>query len=99
MRGFLIACLLACFFLTGCASQPKEVPLGPGEVASVPAAASALSLGASTKADVQAALGKGVVVDFVSGYEVWVYREKRPATAELVLLFDPAGILAKTRVR
>lgn len=58
----------------------------------------------STKADVRAGLGEAVVVDFPSGYEVWVYRqrahEKPPApSAELVLLFDPSGILAKTRVR
>ena len=65
---------------------------------------SALSVGTDTKADVRAALGQGVEIDFASGYEVWVYRERLPEkapgpAAELVLLFDPAGILAKARVR
>ena len=52
----------------------------------------------------RAALGEATVVDFASGYEVWVYREraqeKEPASkAELVLLFTPSGILTRTRVR
>jgi hypothetical protein len=56
------------------------------------------------KADVRAALGEAVVVDFASGYEVWVYRERDPEQSsppevELVLLFEPSGILVKTRVR
>jgi len=62
---------------------------------------SALSIGRSTKSDVRAALGEATVVDFASGYEVWVYRQRaqeKPA-AELVLLFEPSGILTKTRVR
>jgi hypothetical protein len=95
-------------FLSGCAlvapPQPAEKPLGPGEIASALAAEGALAPGRSTKADVRAALGPGTVVDFASGYEVWVYRqpprEKPPAPgAELVLLFSPDGILSKTRVR
>ena len=57
---------------------------------------SSLSVGRSTKADVRAALGEGTVVNFDSGYEVWVYRQPRE---ELVLLFEPSGILSKTRVR
>jgi hypothetical protein len=47
-----------------------------------------------------------VVIDFDSGYEVWVYRERPtkkeqppPRPTELVLLFAPSGILAKTRIR
>lgn len=63
-----------------------------------------LDIGKNTKADARAVLGEAVVVDFASGYEIWVYRERAPekepaAAAELVLLFAPAGILAKTRVR
>ena len=91
--------LFACVLLAGCALAPPppkpEVPRF-----SAHAAAQALAVGESTKADVRAALGEGVVLDFASGYEVWVYREEAaPAGAELVLLFDPAGVLAKTRVR
>lgn len=73
--------------------KPAEAPLGY-----------ALDIGKSTKADVRAALGEAVVVDFASGYEVWVYRRRAPenepaAKTELVLLFAPSGMLAKTRVR
>jgi hypothetical protein len=71
-------------------------------VRSTKAAADTLAVGKSTKADVRAALGEAAVVDFATGYEVWVYKErprdKAPAP-ELVLLFDPSGILTKTRIR
>ena len=103
------AVLAACALLGGCAFvQPPPKPAsgayGSGEIRSAHAAEYALDIGKSTKADVRAALGEAVVVDFESGYEVWVYREraqeKEPgAKAELVLLFAPSGILAKTRVR
>ena len=91
MRATLVACAL----LAGCATQaPKPAP-----APSLRELASSLSIGKSTRSDVRAALGEGTVVDFPSGYEVWVYREKPPASAELVLLFEPSGILSKTRVR
>ena len=97
------ALLATCALLGGCAlvqppPKPAPAPPSPRELLSF------LTIGESTKADVLAALGEGVVVDFPSGYEVWVYRErpaeKSPAPrAELVLLFEPSGILSKTRVR
>jgi len=103
------AVLAACAVLSACAlvqppPKPAEAPLGPAEIRSAHAAEHALDIGKSSKADVRAALGEAVVVDFESGYEVWVYRERAPekepaAKAELVLLFAPSGILAKTRVR
>jgi hypothetical protein len=88
-----------CALLAGCAvtKPPAPTPLGPGEVRSAVAAANALAIGRSTKSDVRTALGEGTVVNFDSGYEVWVYRQ-RPE-GELVLLFEPSGILSKTRVR
>ena len=105
MRAVLAACALlgACAFVQP-PPKPAEAPLGPCEIRSAHAAAYALDIGKSTKGDVRAALGEAVVVGFDSGYEVWVYREgppeKKPAAkAELVLLFAPSGILAKTRVR
>ena len=101
--------VLACALLGACAilqppSKPADTPLGPGEIRSARAGESALAVGKSTKADVRAALGEATVVDFASGYEVWVYREraqeKEPAPkAELVLLFAPSGVLTRTRVR
>jgi len=76
----------------------------PETAAPLRQAADKISVGKSTKADVRAALGPAVVVDFESGYEVWVYRERLrekapPPATELVLLFDPSGTLAKTRIR
>lgn len=93
--------LICIVLLSGCAvsrAPQKPPPLGPGEIVSARAAEDALTIGKTTKADVRAALGEATVLDFASGYEVWAYREKPPG-AELVLLFEPSGILAKTRVR
>ena len=89
MRVLLAICVL----LAGCATPPPPKP-PPGP--SLAELASALSVGQSTKSDVRAALGEGTMVGFDSGYEVWVYRQP---TAELVLLFEPSGVLSKTRVR
>jgi hypothetical protein len=97
-----------CVCVGGCAA-----PLSTGGgLASVRDAQNAVVIGKSTRADVEAAFGKAVVVSFDSGYEVWVYREKDAAAryaflnspapkekAEFVLLFDPAGVVKKTRVR
>ena len=100
MRALLAACLV----LGGCAvlqpaPKPAAAPLGPGEIVGAAAAAEAIAIGETTKADVRAVLGEATVVDFPSGYEVWVYRERPAPRTELVLLFDPSGIVAKTRVR
>ena len=101
---FFILLLLGGCSLLQPSPKPAQKPLGPGEILSAQAAQDVLSIGGSTKADVRAALGQAVVVDFSSGYEVWVYRErpKEESTVsktELVLLFSPSGILSKTRVR
>ena len=101
---------MVCVVLTGCAalsptpSSREAKPLGRAEVRSAQAASEAIRVGKSTKADVRAALGEAVVVDFETGYEVWVYREglpekAKPPVRELVLLFEPSGMLAKTRIR
>ena len=101
----MVRALLACALLAGCAVNPKSVdrPLARGEIPSALTAQTMLGIGKSSKRDVRAALGEATVVDFPSGYEVWVYREPpkdKPASAgaELVLLFDHSGTLAKTRV-
>ena len=91
--------LLAAFaLLGGCALvQPAPKPAPPPALREL---LSALTIGESTRTDARAALGDAVIVDFPNGYEVWVYRQKPPAApVELVLLFDPSGVLAKTRVR
>jgi hypothetical protein len=84
--------LAICVLLASCATPPPEPAAGP----SLAEIAASLTVGRSTKSDVRAALGEGTVVDFDSDYEVWVYRQP---TVELVLLFEPSGILSKTRVR
>ena len=101
--------LVTCLFIGGCVLHPQktateETRLGAAEIRSARTAADAFAIGRSTKADVRAALGEGIVVDFESGYAVWVYRERlpekaKPPASELVLLFEPSGVLAKTRIR
>jgi hypothetical protein len=86
--------VIAFLFLTACATQPPPKPAAKPSLAERSAS---LAIGQSTKSDVRAALGEGTVVSFDSGYEVWVYRQ--PDVAELVLLFEPSGILSKTRLR
>ena len=93
--------LVTCVLMAGCAVL--EPPMKT-EVFSARAAADTIAVGRSTKADVRAALGEAIVVDFESGYEVWIYKERlpekaKPPATELVLLFEPSGLLAKTRIR
>ena len=52
---------------------------------------------AATRADLVAALGRGTVVRFDSGYEVWIY--KPDDQTEFVALVTPGGAVAKTRAR
>ena len=98
--------LVVALCTAGCSTLPDTA-----DIPSARNAQAAITIGKSTKADVEAALGKALIVGFDSGYEVWIYRERsasvgsglfgRPAKErpELVLLFEPAGILKKTRVR
>ena len=62
-----------------------------------------IAIGKSNKADVLAALGTATVINFDSGFEIWVYRAKSrgPAEtkAEFVILFAPDGVVKKTRLR
>ena len=55
----------------------------------------------ATRASVLAALGPTTKIAFDSGYEVWLYQAPRPGGqfAEYVVLFDPAGVVSKTRKR
>ena len=102
LRTWLVVALCT----AGCSTLPETA-----DISSARNAQAAVTIGKSTKADVEAALGKALVVGFDSGYEVWIYREKSTAAGsgffrqpakerpELVLLFEPAGILKKTRLR
>ncbi len=104
-RASAIVAAALCACLAGCASKGTGERPSRTQATSVPAdARAAVTIGKSTKADVIAALGKTVAIAFDSGYEVWVYHIKGdtalpPGTAEFVLLFDPTGVVTKTRVR
>ena len=96
--------------LAGCASafrtaKPELPPFRDASM-SLQAASDTITLGKTTKAETLATLGPATVVKFDSGFEVWVYRDYRGkppdtavAPAEFVILFTPAGIVGKTRVR
>ena len=70
---------------------------------SMQSASDSIAVGKSSKADVMATLGTATVINFDSGYEVWVYRAKSrelaEAKAEFVILFASDGIVKKTRLR
>lgn len=97
------ALLLGAALLGGCATR------GPGaDAARVDEArlAQGVVVGQSSKAQVLAAFGPTTTQRFDSGYEVWLYRYRPPrlfasddADGEFVILFDPAGIVKKTRRR
>lgn len=102
------AVLFTVFALGGCAGMA-----GPGGAAdqapfrdpalSIQGAGERVVIGTSTRADVMAALGPATVVTFDSGFEVWVYRTKASGASEekdeFVILFTPAGVVKKTRIR
>jgi outer membrane protein assembly factor BamE (lipoprotein component of BamABCDE complex) len=103
------ACIVIalCALVGGCAA-----PFPKANIASARDAQAAVVVGKSTKSEVAAALGPAIVATFDSGYEVWVYREESAVRrfmglfgqptrekAELVILFEPSGVVAKSRVR
>jgi hypothetical protein len=79
--------------------------LAPTAAKALPAddATDAILVGNSTKADVTAALGEATVIRFDSGFEVWAYQfgpqKRRLGKTEFVVLFGPAGVVTKTRLR
>jgi hypothetical protein len=107
--GLLVAFIISAFS-TGCAQmgRPALAEGGPGVMQpqglSPPVAQSSTVIGKSTKADVMAALGQATRIPFDSGFEVWVYRwpgaqKTHRAATELVILFEPTGVVRKTRLR
>jgi hypothetical protein len=109
MHRRLEALLCASFIAAagGC-TGPSGPPTGaaPAKAAAIsPQAAQALLVaGKSTKADVEAALGRADAVRFDSGWDVWAFRwrGKQRTTrgdTELVILFGPDGVVRKTRIR
>lgn len=97
--GVLVAMLLAgCAGLGTHAAPPFRDPS-----LTMPNAQTLVIPGQSRRPDVLAALGPATVVTFDSGFEVWAYRTEAtrasPARAELVILFEPSGVVRKTRLR
>ena len=92
-----VAVFAFCTVVAGCAAPggSRDTNAGSAPV-SASMARQALTAGKSTRDDVIAALGKTTVVNFDSGFEVWVYRIKddpaeradRPG-AEFVVLIAP----------
>lgn len=100
--------LLIGVLLVGCAQTGSLREDAPGLIQArgmtPQTARDKITVGRSTKADVAAALGRATVIPFDSGYEVWVYRwaGAQPTTraaTELVVLFEPSGLVRKTRIR
>lgn len=103
--------LAACFWLSGCAGpgglfgSAGKAPPFRDPALSMQGASEMVRAGQASKADVLAALGPATVVKFDTAYEVWVYRGTPPgaagiaSAAEFVILFNPAGIVSKTRIK
>lgn len=109
MSAARIALLAACVLVAGCGAfgidtlEDDTPGVMRGTTQTPVAAQAAVRLG-GTKPDVKAALGTAGVVTFDTGWEVWVYRwpgaTRAPGAAtELVVLFNPQGVVAKTRIR
>ena len=96
-------CLIGCAALGDVPTTEPGAPVLRDKTMSVEQAQSALVTGKTTKAEALAALGPAAVVAFDSGFEVWAYRSRqgrsRDANAELVVLFTPAGVVQKSRIR
>ena len=97
-----------CLWLAGCAglssfNAGNDAPPFSNPAMSMQSASDSIAVGKSSKADVMATLGTATVINFDSGYEVWVYRAKSrelaEAKAEFVILFASDGIVKKTRLR
>jgi outer membrane protein assembly factor BamE (lipoprotein component of BamABCDE complex) len=97
VRAFVLA--FAALLVACAAPAPRSRPPFADPLLSVDRAAAALSPGSTTKAQARALLGEPETVPFDSGYEAWVYRRQGEGAPreELVLLFEPAGTLARMR--
>ena len=104
-NGLAFAC---CLWLAACAgpglfSGSSDAQPFSNPALSMQGASDSIAIGKSSKAEVMTALGAATVINFDSGYEVWVYRAKSrgpaEAKAEFAILFSPNGIVKKTRLR
>jgi hypothetical protein len=102
----VIACVLtaSCGTFGGGGKLEENAPGVMRTQSPSPTAAQAAVHPGSAKGEVSAALGAGNAFAFESGWEVWVYRwpgadRSTRAATELVILFDPSGVVRKVRVR
>jgi hypothetical protein len=93
--------------IAGCAgpgplSSAAQPPFRDPQL-TVPQAAQSLVPGRTTRQEVIDRLGPGEAVRFETGYEVRVWRTRgsrdERTAPELVVLFDPAGVVHKVRAR
>jgi outer membrane protein assembly factor BamE (lipoprotein component of BamABCDE complex) len=103
--------LAAAALLAGCMTPGKLEESAPGIHRTQPQGAFAAAQAASarvhpgdTRDQVAAALGPSNILNFESGWQVWIYRwpgadNSTRAATELVILFEPGGTVRKLRVR
>lgn len=91
------AAVFAALLLAGCAGTTAP----PGTQIAAGRLQQSVVAGTTTKAQLLAAFGPTRHVVFDSGYEAWVYQSPAGSGrfSEFVVLIDPKGIVAKTRVR
>jgi len=108
MRLASVVLLAAAALAGGCAgpgplSNADSTPRFRDAQLSVQEASQWLAPGRTTRQEVLDRLGPGEALRFDTGYEVRVWRAKgardERATPELVVLFDPAGVVRKVRGR
>ena len=95
MKRLAAGCMT--LLLVACAAPAPMAPVAPVPEAALLAHAQP---GVATSAGMAASFGPARVQRFANGYQVWQYRLDRKGLrpAELVLLFDPAGVLRKLRL-
>lgn len=89
MAHVVRACLLACC-LGGCAS----VDSGSFQTYEDRTLAQRIQVGVTTKPELEAILGTAEIVRFDSGYEVWVYKDKKGAP-KLLQFVPVVGLAAR----
>ncbi len=98
-----IAAVMVALLIAGCAGGPGTPPSAfvsspRAKTIAVERTRDAVTIGKSTRADVIASLGETLVISFDNGYEVWVYRLAGKERGEFVVLFEPSGVVVKTRL-
>ena len=95
-RRLALGCVLFAALSAGCVSTPAP----PGMQVDAQRVATVVP-GQSTRDSVRSSLGATKAIAFDTGYQTWLYQVARGGGrhAEFVVLFDPAGVVRKTRTR